>query len=203
MRSHSRKRVAICGVSVDIPHCARNRWGDSALVESMGQAHSRRTQGVRLALGAGRASNARRAGGTPLPQYQSVTIRSVTCKVSLSGSVEEHELLWPESYRTLLEDGTASYKSIAHRSRANFFRGKSRACGGLLRSGPVSGPASRARSSARAIRSGSRLLLTSHWSTEVVRRVELLREAGRPVERVSRGTGCQVLDGVSRGRHGV
>ena len=151
MRSHSRKRVAICGVSVDIPHCARNRWGDSALMESLGQAHSRRTQGVRL--GAGRASKARRAGGTPLPQYQSVTIRSVTCKVSLFGSVEEHELLWPESYRTLLEDGTASYKSIAHRSRANFFRGKSRACGGLLRSGPVSGPASRARSSARAIRS--------------------------------------------------
>ena len=99
MRSHSRKRVAICGVSVDIPHCARNRWGDSALMESLGQAHSRRTQGVRL--GAGRASKARRAGGTPLPQYQSVTIRSVTCKVSLFGSVEEHELLWSSMSQVL------------------------------------------------------------------------------------------------------
>ena len=55
----------------------------------------------------------------------------------------------------------------------------------------------------RAIRLGSRLVLMSRWSTEVVRRVELVREAGRPVEIISRGTLCQVLDGVSRGRHGV
>ena len=45
--------------------------------------------------------------------------------------------------------------------------------------------------------------LGQRWSTEEVRRVELLREAGRPVERISGGTGCRVLDGVSRGRHGV
>ena len=80
------------------------------LIHSSGQAHSRRTQGVRL--GAGRASKARRAGGTPLPQYQSVTIRSVTCKVSLFGSVEEHELLWMLGlFPRLQSDGGFCYYS--------------------------------------------------------------------------------------------
>ena len=87
--------------------------------------------------------------------------------------------------------------------RANFFRRKSLACGGLLLSGPARGL--RAEHGARHGRfaQAAGMALTSRWSTQKVRRVELLREAGRPVEIISGGTGCRVLDGVSRGRHGV